>query len=292
VIGEINPTLRRRKLAAELRRLREDAGLNGVQVAQSLRWSTSKISRLETGQVAPSAKDVTKLLKHYDIEGERGDLLLALTRSDGGKGWWESYGDVLSEPVLELFGLEDGASRVRTWHTFALPGLLQTRDYATQIGLLYRAVELVPPSKIERRIRARMRRQRLLMKEPPLAYSAVLDEAVLRRRFGDGDGKLMRDQLHHLVKLGDLPNISIRVLRLAQPHPTDITNFILLSFPTIPMLGHISGEVVYYENFPSFTLAEDEETAFQYSLVFDLLEDAAMDEDESRDFIASLADQL
>ncbi|NUP04319.1 MAG: helix-turn-helix domain-containing protein [Nonomuraea sp.] len=292
MIGEINPTLRRRKLAAELRRLREGAGLNGVQVAKSLRWSTSKISRMENGQVAPSPKDVTRLLEHYGTDGELGDLLLALARHGGSKGWWESYSDVVTEPVLELFGLEDGASRVRSWHTFSLPGLLQTRDYATRIGLLNRAVELAPPSRIERRIQARMRRQRLLSKEPPLCYSAVLDEAVLRRRFGDGDTKLMREQLRHLVKLSDLPNIAIRVLRLEQPHPTDITNFMLLSFPSIPVLGSVSGEVVYYENFPSFTLAEDEETAFQYSLVFDLLEQAAMDEDESRDFVAALADQL
>ncbi|GGS77507.1 helix-turn-helix domain-containing protein [Nonomuraea spiralis] len=292
MIGEINPTLRRRKLAAELRRLREDAGLNGVQVARSLRWSTSKISRMENGQVAPSAKDVAELLRHYGIDGERGDLLLALAGNDGAKGWWESYSDVVTEPVLELFGLEDGASRVRAWHTFSLPGLLQTREYATRIGLLHRAVELVPPGKIERRIRARMRRQHLLRKEPPLRYSAVLDEAVLRRRFGDGDAKLMRDQLLHLAELGDLPNITVRVLRLDRPHPTDITNFMLLSFPAMPVLGSVSGEVVYYENFPSFTLTEDEETAFQYSLVFDLLEDAAMDEEESRDFITSLADQL
>ena len=288
MIGEINPTLRRRKLAAELRRLREDAGLNGVQVAQLLRWSTSKISRMETGQVAPSAQDVAKLLAHYELDGERGELLLELARADGSKGWWESYGDVVSEPVLELFGLEDGATRIRAWHTFSLPGLLQTREYAMQIGM--RTIELVPPGKIERRTRARMRRQRVLTKETPLVYSAVLDEAVLRRRFGEGDAKMMRDQLRHLAKLSDLPNISIQVVRLEQPHPTDITNFMVLSFPSIPVLGSISGDVVYYENFPSFTVSDDEETAFQYSLVFDLLVEAAMNEDDSRDFIAELAD--
>ncbi|WP_188188585.1 helix-turn-helix domain-containing protein [Nonomuraea sp. SYSU D8015] len=287
MIGEINPTLRRRKLAAELRRLREDAGLNGVQVAQSLRWSTSKVSRLETGQVAPSPKDVAKLLAHYEVDGERGELLLALAANGNAKGWWDAYADLVPEPVLELFGLEDGASDVRVWNTFSLPGLLQTRDYAMQIGM--RTIELVPPSKIERRTRARMLRQRVLTKEPPLRYSAVLDEAVLRRRFGDLDDKMMRDQLQHLVKLSDLPNITIQVLRLEQSHPTDVTNFILLSFPSMPVLGRVSDEIVYYENYPSFTLSEDEETAYQYSLVFGLLAEAAMSEERSRDFIASLA---
>ncbi|MEU1391782.1 MULTISPECIES: Scr1 family TA system antitoxin-like transcriptional regulator [unclassified Nonomuraea] len=89
----------------------------------------------------------------------RGDLLLAPARTDGVKGWWESCSDVVTEPVPELFGLEDGAGRIGTWHTFSLPGLLQTREYATRIGLLHRAVELAPPSRVERRIRARMRRR-------------------------------------------------------------------------------------------------------------------------------------
>lgn len=290
MIGDINPTLRRRKLAAELRRLREDAGLNGVQVAKTLRWSTSKVSRLETGQVAPSPKDVAQLLRHYAVESERAELLLALARSDGNKGWWESYTDVLHDTVLEFFGLEDGASHIRVWTAFSLPGLLQTREYAKQIGLLYRAVEIVPPSKIERRIHARMQRQQLLRKDSPLTYSAVLDEAVLRRKFGDGDEQIMRDQLQHLLKLSDLPNITIHVLPLERPHPTDITNFILLSFQPMPVLGSVSGEVVYYENFPTFTLTEDEETAYRYGVVFDLLVEAALDEEESRHFIATLAD--
>jgi transcriptional regulator with XRE-family HTH domain len=288
VIAEASPTLRRRKLATELRRLREDSGLNGVQVAKALRWSTSKISRLENGQVAASEKDVAKLLKHYGVDGEQGELLLSLVKPEGAKGWWDSYSDVLSETVLELIGLEAAATRIRTWHSMVIPGLLQTPEYAQQIGLLYRSLEMTPPGKIERRTRARMRRQRLL--ESPVAFSAVLDEAVLRRRYGDAD--VMRDQLRHLVKLSHLPNVSLHVLRLGQRHPTDITNFMVLSFPSVPVLGSLSGDVVYSENYPVFTLAEDDETAFRYSVVFDLLVKAALDLEASRAYIGSLAGDL
>nr|WP_236666682.1 helix-turn-helix transcriptional regulator [Nonomuraea sp. K271] len=288
VVGEINPTLRRRKLAAELRRLREEAGLHGVQVARSLRWSTSKISRLETGQVAPSAKDVARLLKHYGVDDELSGLLLELAQGEN-KGWWDAYADVFADAVVELFGLEDGASRVRAWGSFSLPGLLQTRDYAEQMGSLARIVEMAPPGKIERRTRARLRRQRVLLKDPPLDYSVVLDEAVLRRRFGSADAKLMSDQMSHLMKMSDMPNVSIRVLPLEQSHPTDIANFILLSFPAMPVLGDISREAVYFENHPVFTLSEDEETVLQYSLVFDGLLSQALSEEGSRAFIASLA---
>ncbi|WP_214327301.1 helix-turn-helix domain-containing protein [Nonomuraea sediminis] len=289
MIAEGSPTLRRRKLAAELRRLREDAGLNGVQVSKALRWSTSKISRMENGQVAPSARDVARLLKHYEIEGDLAASLLGLVQPDSAKGWWDSYADVLGETVLELIGLEAGATRIRTWHAVMIPGLLQTRAYADQIGYNYQSMEIISPRKVERRTDVRMRRQRRIAGENPLVFEAVLDESVLRRRFGRSDSELMTQQLRQLVKLSELPNVSIQILKLDQSHPTDVNNFIVLSFPSVPVLGPLSSDVVYSENYPHYTLTEDPENAYQYSVVFDLLTEAALDVDASRDYMASLA---
>ncbi|MGR6912969.1 helix-turn-helix domain-containing protein [[Actinomadura] parvosata] len=288
MIGEINPTLRRRKLASELRRLREEAGLNGVQVSQALRWSTSKLSRLETGQVAPAAKDVARLLKHYDALGEEGDLLLELAGNHVSKGWWESYSDVLHEIALEYVGLEDGASVISAWHNNVLPGLLQTRAYATELARLYRAVEVATPSQIERRIRVRMRRQQLLT-NGQVTYTAVVEEAALRRRFGEADEAMMREQLRHLLRLSLLPNITIHVMLLEQPHPIDLSSFVHLRFPSMPLLGPISSDVVYTEDYPGLELIESEERVYRYSLLFDLLREAALGEEASRDCIASLA---
>lgn len=248
MIGEINPTLRRRKLAAELRRLREGAGLNGVLVSQALHWSTSKLSRLETGQVVPSVKDVGRLLTHYRTADTEADLLLELAENHTAKGWWDSYADVLSELTREYIGMEDGAGWIKAWGSNVLPALLQTRSYAMEMAKLSRALEMVPPGKTERRTRARIRRQQLLSGDLPLTYTAVIDEAVLRRRFGGADQELMREQLQHLLKLGDRPNIAIHVL-----------------------------------------LLEDEERVYRYSVIFDLLREAALDEEASRDRIASLA---
>ncbi|MGP4099075.1 helix-turn-helix domain-containing protein [Nonomuraea sp. KM90] len=289
VIGEINPTLRRRKIATELRRLREEAGLNGVQVSRSLHWSTSKLSRLETGQVAPSAEDVAKLLDHYRIGPEPAALLLSLAGNHAAKGWWESYSDVLTEIGREFVGLEDGASSLRTWGSNAVPGLLQTDAYCAEMTRLTRAVEIVPPGKVERRTRTWLRRQRRLFADPPLAYSAVIDEAVLRRRFGAADDGLMREQLRHLLKLGDRPNISIHVLLLEQSHPINFSHFVLLGFPSMPVLGPVSGDIVYSEDYPVAEVVEDEERVYRYSVIFDLLKEAALDEEASRDCIASLA---
>lgn len=287
--AEGSPTLRRRKLAAELRRLREDADLNGVQVARALKWSTSKISRMETGQVAPSTDDVEKLLKHYRVESERGGLLLSLVDTDGGKGWWDAYEDVLAEPIIELLGLEAGAAQLRTWHATLIPGLLQTREYALSLAYLYQAMEMIPPKWVERRVEAKMRRQRRLRDPEPLKVTAVLEDSVLRRRFGTADDALMRDQLRHLVKLSELPNVGIHILRIDQPHPCDINNFLILGFPTVPVLESLSPDVIYFENYPVNPPIEDEQVVYQYSLVFERLIDVALDEDASREFIASLA---
>ncbi|MFI6601881.1 helix-turn-helix domain-containing protein [Nonomuraea sp. NPDC050536] len=288
MIAEGSPTLRRRKLAAELRRLREDVGLNGVQVAKALRWSTSKISRMENGQVAPTAKDVEKLLKHYGAPSDLGGLLLSLVDTEG-RAWWDSYADVLSEPVIELFGMEAGAVQVKTWHATLIPGLLQTRAYAAQLGYLYQSMEMIPPKWVDRRVEARMRRQRRLTGDDPLRVAAVLEDSVLERQFGRIDETLMADQLRHLVKLSELPNVTIRVLKLDQPHPLDINNFMIMSFPSVPVLGSLSQDVIYFENYPPTAPSDDEQTVYQYSLVFDRLLDAALDDEASREFIASLA---
>ncbi|GAA2212731.1 helix-turn-helix transcriptional regulator [Nonomuraea monospora] len=288
MIGEINPTLRRRKLASELRRLREEAGLNGVQVSQALHWSTSKLSRLETGQVAPSAKDVARLLKHYDALGEESDLLLELAGNHVPKGWWESYSDILAEVALEYIGLEDGARVISAWHNNVVPGLLQTRAYAMELARLYRAVELATPTQIERRTRVRMRRQQLLT-DDRVTYTAVVEEATLRRRFGEADAAMMREQLRHLLELSDLPNITIHVMLLEQQHPIDLSSFVHLRFPSMRLLGPISGDVVYTEDYPGLELIEAEERVYRYSLLFDVLREAALDEQASRDCIASLA---
>ncbi|NUR93043.1 MAG: helix-turn-helix domain-containing protein [Nonomuraea sp.] len=284
--AEGSPTLRRRKLAAELRRLREDADLNGVQVARALKWSTSKISRMENGQVAPSHDDVTKLVAHYGVANDLARSLLGLVQADGERSWWDAYSDVLSETVLELIGLEAAATTVRTWRAMVIPGLFQTREYAAQITANYQALEFTPPRTVERRTEARMRRQRRLTSAPTLAYEAVIDESALRRRFGDS--KLMNEQLRHLVKVSELPNVTVRILTLDQPHPIDIENFVLLSFPAMPVVGALP-DTVYSEHHPHFTLTDDSETVYKYALVFDLLTQAALDPDASRDFIASLA---
>lgn len=285
-MAEVSPTLRRRRLAAELRRLREAADLNGTQAAKGLGWSTSKISRIETGQVVPQRKDVEALLKCYKAPADLRALLMGLARDAERKGWWENYTDDAPETLLTLVGLEAEAAEIRAWQATVVPGLLQTRDYAQAVFSLHQPLEALSPGRIERRTQLRLRRQERLNGSPPLTLSVILDEAVLLRRYGDED--VMRGQLLHLLKVAELPNVTLRVLSLAGPHPADWSNFLLLRFPEAEGLGPLYGEVLYSETFNSQELDENEETTFKFSVVFGYLSDVALSVEDSRALIGSL----
>ncbi|GII02274.1 helix-turn-helix domain-containing protein [Planobispora takensis] len=285
--GTGSPTLRRRRLAAELRRLREAAGLNGVQVAKELRWSTSKVSRLENGQVVPQEGDVEKLLRYFNADAETSGLLLGLTRDAHRRGWWEAYAEDLPEQVITLAGMEDEAQEIRSWYANVVPGMLQTRGYASVINGLYQSLQALPLGKIKRRTQFRLRRQERLTSGSGLTYSTILDEAVLRRRYGSEE--IMKEQLRWLLEVSELPNVSIRVLPLDVTHPADGSHFLLMRFPEVPGLGTLYDELLYTEDFPISNLTEDESAVYMYSALYENLEKAALDWRRSKHLIASLA---
>jgi transcriptional regulator with XRE-family HTH domain len=282
-----SPTLRRRRLAAELRELRQLADVNGVQVAKDLGWSTSKISRLENGQVVPSEADVRALVRRYDVDSEKAGLLLDLAHDAAGKGWWEAYADILPEPLITYFGLEAGAERIRCWQATVVPGLLQTRDYAMAVSSIYQPLDALSPGEVERRTRVRMRRQQRLFEDPDVRLAVVIDEAVLLRRYGDEH--VMREQLRHLVELAELPNVTLQVLPFKAVHPADWSNFVLLGFPEVAGLGPLYRDVVYSETFDSHSLSEEERITYKYSVAFDSLTKVSLDPDDSRALIAEHA---
>jgi transcriptional regulator with XRE-family HTH domain len=169
--------VRRRRLAAELRGIRESKGKSGDAVAAALRWSPSKISRYELARTGLKPREVERLLDYYEITGSRRDLLLELAEDASRKGWWEEFADSLSADYQQFIGLEHEASSIAIWHVEAVPGLLQTEAYARQVISSYGQVEPIAPGMIERMVRVRMRRQEALTREPPLQLSVVLDES-------------------------------------------------------------------------------------------------------------------
>ena len=227
MIAPASPTVRRRRLAAELRGIRESRGKSGDAVAAALKWSPSKISRYERARTGLRPRDVERLLDYYQIAEPRRALLLALAEDAAQKGWWEEYADSLSEDYQQFIGLEYEAASIALWHVDVVPGLLQTEAYARHIISSYSKVEPVAPGLIGRMVRVRMQRQQVLDRDG-LQLTVVLDESVLRRRIGDDS--VMYDQLQRLAQEADRPNLTLRILPLDGQHTVFGESFTIFGF--------------------------------------------------------------
>lgn len=281
-----SPTVRRRRLAAELREIRESKGKSGDAVAAALRWSPSKISRYERAKTGLQPREVERLLDYYEIAGPRRALLLGLAEDAAQKGWWEEFADSLSEDYRQFIGLEDEASSIDTWHVEVVPGLLQTEAYARHIISSYSRVEPVPPGMVGRLVRVRMRRQQVIDREPPLQFSVVLDESVLRRRVGDE--VVMREQLHRLAQEASRPNVTVRVLPLDADHPVFGESFVIFRFGS----GNdaMLQDVVSTEHLRSGFSLEGERETYLHRIAFQMLAGASLDPASSRALVLQTAD--
>jgi transcriptional regulator with XRE-family HTH domain len=283
-----SPTVRRLRLAAELRRLRERAELTGDDVAKRVKWSASKVSRIETAQTTPRVSDIKKLLTLYGIEGRDADELLALAKEAAGKGWWETYSPTLPPEYSALIGMEAEAQSASSWAAQTVPGLLQTADYAREVtnGYLER-IAPVPPSETRRRVEVRLARQQVLTRDNPLELRAVLDQSVLYRRFGNRD--VMNSQIKKLLDLSERASISLRILPLDGPHPIGTGAFVLLQFGDV---HHVTfQDVVYIENLTGSRYVEEEDEVYWYGRSFDRLTELALDEAKSREVLMAARDK-
>src|SRR5579875_1198324 len=278
--GPASPTVRRRRLAAELREIRESKGKSGDSVAAALKWSPSKISRYERARTGLHPREVARLLDYYGITGSRRELLLTLAEDASQKGWWEEYGDSLSVDYQQFIGLEHEATSITIWHVDVVTGLLQTEAYARQIISGYSRVEPTPPAMIGRLVKVRMRRQQVLDRDD-LTVSVVLDESVLKRRIGDDS--VMYEQLQHLVREGDRPNVTIQVLPLDAQHVAAGESFVIFGFgeDSDAMLR----DVVSTELMRTGFSVEGERETYLHRIAFQTLSEASLDPARSRELI-------
>jgi transcriptional regulator with XRE-family HTH domain len=224
-----SPTMLRRQLGAELRRLRERAQRTVGDVAKELGWSESKLSRIETAHTSIRNADLQLLLGTYKVPEQETARLSAFANMARQRAWWEGYGDALLDPYKTLLGFEAEAKSIYTYDAIILPGLLQTNEYASAI---IRAVSVGERADvIEQRVAVRMARQAVLTREPPVELFTVIDEAVLRRPVGGPD--VMRRQLMRLIEVSEQPAITIQVIPFAVgAHRGVDGSFIILEFPT------------------------------------------------------------
>jgi transcriptional regulator with XRE-family HTH domain len=283
-----SPTVRRRRLAAELRRLR--GSRTGTVVAKALGWSPAKISRYELGRSGFPLDEVEKLLDFYGVLEPRRAQLLALAEEANQRGWWEEYADALAPEYMEFIGLEAEATSIAQWQNESVPGLLQTAEYAYQIHAAFQEVALVPPSSIERRVQVRMIRQEVLTtRKPPLELSVVIDESVLLRRIGSRD--VMYTQLRHLAEVAELPNVELRVLPLRSETSLLADSFVVFGFNTQDETSKL-GDVVSTESLSSELYVEGETDTYMYRRFFEAFFQASLSPDESCHLVRQTAEQL
>ena len=285
MIAPGSPTVRRLRLAAELREIRESKGKSGETVAKALSWSPSKISRYERAKTGLRPQEVERLLDYYQITGQRRSLLLALAEDAAQKGWWEEFGDILTEDYQQFIGLEYEATSIDIWHVDVVTGLLQTEAYARQVISSYSRIEPNAPGLIGRRVRVRMRRQQVLDREG-LQLSIVLDESVLKRRIGSD--AVMHDQLQRLARDADRPNLTLRILPLDAQHTVVGESFVIFGFgeDSDAMLQ----DVVSTEHLKSGFILEGERETYLHRIAFQMLSDASLDPAASRKLILETAD--
>ncbi|MFF0543625.1 helix-turn-helix domain-containing protein [Nocardia thailandica] len=275
------PTVLRIALGGQLRKLREGKGITREAAGEHIRGSHAKISRLELGRTGFKERDIRDLLTLYGVidEAERAQFF-ELARQANEPGWWQRYSDLLPSWFSTYLGLEQAASQIRTYENQLVPGLLQTDAYAHAIiGLGGDSADT------ERRVEIRSRRQEILHRAQPPVIWAVIDEAVLHRPVGGPE--VHSEQLQHLVKMAQLPHVTIQVLPYtAGAVAAAGSAFSILRFPE-PQLP----DIVYLEQLSSALYLERPQDLALYLSVMDRVSVQALRPDQSRDLLTRYAER-
>ncbi len=279
------PTVRRRQLITELKRLRERAGLTQDKVAELLEWHPTKVMRIETGRTSPHPNDVRLMLDVYGIsDRDHVTALVELARDARQQGWWHSYRHVLPSHYDYFIGLESEASSIRWFELAIIPGLLQTPEYARAVILS--GPQELRPSEVEGRIQVRMTRQQILAGEAPPLLSAVIDEAAIRRVVGGP--AVMRRQAEHLLAMSEQGKAAVQVIPFAAgPHPGQAGPFVILSFAEAA-----DPDVVYMETAGGNLYADKSDEVALYSSAFAHLAALAMTPCDTRVMLRAMAGEL
>jgi hypothetical protein len=272
-------------LGSQLRRLREAASITPEQAGYEIRASRSKISRMETGRVGFKARDVADLLVLYGVgnEQERSRFLDLVERS-GRADWWTRYSDILPDWFENYLGLESASSTIRTFEIQFVHGLFQTEDYAQAVTRL--GHQAAPAAEIERRVGLRVKRQDLLTRANPPRIWSVMDEAVLRRPVGGP--AVMRTQLHHLLEVARMPQVTLQVVPFARGgHAGAGGSFTVLRFEE-----QFLPDVVYIEQLTGAVYLEQRGDVEHYLEVMDQLSGEALTPVATARFIEQVASQI
>jgi transcriptional regulator with XRE-family HTH domain len=289
-----SPAVPRRRLRAELRQARQEAGLTQEAVAAEMDWSLSKIIRIETGSVGISTNDLAALLRLYQVDStERTDELVALARAARQPSWWSKYRGSVSPAYFQYLEYEADASVIRQYEALLIPGLLQTEEYATAAIRQYRGrhpgrsqqpASLLSPELVKTRVEIRMTRQHLLQRPDPPQLFFILDEAVIQRAIGDE--KLGRAQIARLVTMANRPHMTIQIVPFNVGMYVGMAeNYTIFSFPNAE-----DHDVLYFEGAQDALFSYDETGEIvTYQQMYEELSKTALSPEDSLAYLTNIA---
>jgi transcriptional regulator with XRE-family HTH domain len=284
-------TVPRRQLGRYLRDLRQQQRLTVRAAAERLEWSEAKIWRIETGQVSLRSLDVEAMCRIYGATAELTEALMGLAKETKARGWWHSYGDVIPEGFDVYIGLEESASSLSWYESELVPGLLQTEAYAHT--LIKADNPGVDEREIDRRVHVRIARQALLTRvtaAPEL--HVVLNEAIVRRPVGGTD--VMTGQLHRLLEVSSLANVSLRVMPFSAGLHHGIMSgpFVILRFPLNGDGKETEPPTVYCDGFTGALYLDKPSEIERYTQAFKDIWDSALGEAASRGLLHQASREL
>lgn len=273
------PTVRLRRLAAELRQLRAAAGMTREEVAEQTKINTATLYRIEAAKAKPQVRTLVALLAAYGASEEQANELQALLRESGERGWLNPAQD-LPEPYSHYISFEREAAALHNYESLFVPGLLQTEEYARSVirGVLPTATK----DQVEHRVEARMQRQAVLER---LSLWAVVDEAALRRLVGSP--ATMRSQLQRLHDVAEEPNVTLQVVPYhAGAHPGMPGSFVIMRFE------EPNTDLIYIDSMAGDLFLEEPPEVERYKMVFDHLRAMAASPEATRRMVAKIKEEL
>jgi transcriptional regulator with XRE-family HTH domain len=279
------PTVRLRRLAAELRALRTAADLTRDEVSEQTNINSATLYRIETARVRPQRRTLVALLDKYGVtdDAQRNELI-ALSRQAAEVGWLRAYESELPEEYAAYISFEAEAKRVRNYESLFIPGLLQTEQYARSV--IKGVLPLASDEEVEGRVEARIKRQDLLRKKAPLRLWAILDEAVVQRLVGGPE--VMADQLRALVEASRLPHVTLQVIPFVKgAHPGMPGSFVIMDFPDAA-----DSDLVYIDSMAGDLFLEREPDVGRFTIIFEHLQAMALHPEDSVQMIEARADAI
>jgi transcriptional regulator with XRE-family HTH domain len=279
------PTVRRRIVGAQLRRLRESSGVPRQKAGAATGIGDGRLARIESGRAGLEEDDVARLLELYGIDGEtERDALLALAREANRPGWLQAYSDAVPAWFRPYVDLEEAAQVIRTYEVQFIPGLLQTEDYARAV--ISHGLAEPPADEVDRRVELRIRRQQILAEPNPTRLWAVIDEAALWRPIGGSD--VTRAQLRALLDAARLQHITVQVMPFrVGGHAGEAGAFTILRFPE-PELH----DIAYLEQLTGAMYLEKDDDMDHYGAAMERLCVQSASPEESMDLVSKIIREI